>query len=377
MKIAVISDIHANSIALRAVLDDISRFKVGKIVCLGDIVGYGPSPAEALKLVRESCDIVIAGNHDDAVCGRTDDSEFIDLAGEAVQRHKRELSKGDIGYLRQLKYTAAFEGALFAHGDMVEPKKFYYVEEPGDAEANFKAKSFSLLFVGHTHTPAIFYLQDGGEVHQSRIVNFKLKEDIRYIINPGSVGYPREADGKCLSSYLIYDSTERAIYFRFIPFNVASVLQRGEGTVGHSGLRVAAVAAAGVLLIAIAGLCAALLLQRGNTPETAAAIKSSSSLANELEQPIARHELLLDSKKEAVFANLKLEPSSSPVELQVSYRLRNGKTMLNNSFIVKKSSTKAMKIPRKYNCEAAILEIYPASENQPKPAIAEFQPSAK
>lgn len=376
MRIAVISDIHANSVALAAVLEDISKFKVDKIVCLGDIVGYGPSPTEALKLVRENCDIVIAGNHDDAVCGRTDDSEFIDLAGEAITRHKTELSKSDISYLRKLKYTAAFEGALFAHGDIADPKKFYYVEDIGDAEANFKTKCFSLLFVGHTHNPAIFYVKKDGEAHQSKIVNLKLEEGCRYIINPGSVGYPREADGKCCSSYLIYDTSVKAIYFRFIPFSVASVLQRGPGIVKDAKRFNKPIMLIGILSFLALSTIAVFLLSAKETVEKPPQ-NDPPPIAEVNTKPVRRCEVLIDRTKTVVVANLKLAPSSPPAELRVSFRLANGEMELNNSFTVKKSSTKKIKIPRKQDCDAAVFEIYPVGDDKSDPVIEKFQPVAK
>ena len=95
MKYAIISDIHANVTALECVFADARANGAEKIVCLGDVVGYGPLPAEAVALVRRECFIVLAGNHDDAVSGRGDSSTFIDLAKEAVERHRAALSDED------------------------------------------------------------------------------------------------------------------------------------------------------------------------------------------------------------------------------------------------------------------------------------------
>ncbi len=228
MRYAIVSDIHANTEALDRVLSDAREQGVDQIVCLGDIVGYGPRPAEALARVRETCVITLAGNHDDAVSGRGAADAFIGLAGDAVVRHRDTLSPADLAWLRALPWSCELEGAIAAHGDMCESQKFYYIENEEDACANFNATDAQLLFVGHTHVPTIFLTGQSGAVYRIEPQDFTLENGKRYIVNPGSVGYPREKDGRCLSSYVIYDSIERTVCFRFLPFSVASVMQRGK-----------------------------------------------------------------------------------------------------------------------------------------------------
>ena len=129
MKYALISDVHANLDALEKVLKDAQALGAEEIVCLGDIVGYGPRPAETLARVRETCAVVLAGNHDDAVSGRGDSSTFIDLAGDAVQRHREALTPDVLAWLKSLPYTATIDGARCTHGDLFDPPKFYYIED--------------------------------------------------------------------------------------------------------------------------------------------------------------------------------------------------------------------------------------------------------
>ena len=252
MKYAIISDIHANLTALKNVLADAKAQGVEKIVCLGDVVGYGPLPAETVALARKECFIVLAGNHDDAVSGRGDASTFIDLAKEAVERHRAALSEEDVEWLKSLPYTCTIDKAVAAHGDVFDPPKFYYILDEKGAEANFAKSDARLVFVGHTHEPAIFLTGRSGAVYKTGPQDFTIEEHKRYIVNPGSVGYPREASGKCFSSYVIYDSTERTVVFRYLPFQVSSVMQRGE-TKRMLGKRlVAAIAAAVALVVAVA-----------------------------------------------------------------------------------------------------------------------------
>ena len=211
---AIVSDIHANLDALDRVLADARACGAERVVCLGDVVGYGPRPAEAVARVREACAATVAGNHDDAVSGRMDAADFIDLAGDAVRRHRDALSPDALAWLAALPYSASIEGAALAHGDATDPAKFYYVESEDDARANFEATDAQLLFVGHTHVPCVFLTGASGAVYRITAQDFTLEDGKRYIVNPGSVGYPRETDGKCMSSYVIYDSAEKTVCSR-------------------------------------------------------------------------------------------------------------------------------------------------------------------
>ena len=138
MRYAIISDIHANESALRHVLADAAELDVDQVVCLGDVVGYGPLPKDALALVRKSCSIVLAGNHDDAVSRRRGADDFIDLAGDAVKRHRDTLGSSELGWLKNLPYACKLEGAIAAHGDFTNPPDFNYVDDEASATANFK-----------------------------------------------------------------------------------------------------------------------------------------------------------------------------------------------------------------------------------------------
>ena len=224
---AVISDIHANKDALAKVIADARAEGAERIVCLGDIVGYGPEPQETLLLLKSEDAIIVAGNHDDAVSGRIQSEDFIDLAHDAVMRHKEALSQESLKYLSTLPYSAKIEGAIITHGDFLAPEKFGYIESEEDAKDNFLAIDSAVAFVGHTHIPEIFLVGQSGTVYKTQPQDFTIEEGKRYIINPGSVGYPRESGGQCHSSYVLYDSTAKTVEFRFLPFAVSSVMQKG------------------------------------------------------------------------------------------------------------------------------------------------------
>ena len=105
MRYAIISDVHANEAALRAVLTDANDARAEKVICLGDVLGYGPDPVAALELVYRRVHVCLAGNHDDAVCGRFPVEDFTDFAAEAVKRHRAAITQKAIDWLRHLPYT--------------------------------------------------------------------------------------------------------------------------------------------------------------------------------------------------------------------------------------------------------------------------------
>ena len=227
MRYAIISDVHANEAALRAVLTDAADAQAEKIVCLGDVLGYGPEPVAALELVYRRAHVCLAGNHDDAVCGRFPVEDFTDFAAEAVQRHRAVLTREATDWLNHLPYTCAFEGFACAHGDFSNPENFNYILEPQDALPSWEARTEQLLFVGHSHQPGIFVLGASGTPHRIDAADFTLEDGKRYIVNPGSVGYPRSGD--CRSSYCIYDDAERTVEFRTLPFDLDSYAAKMHG----------------------------------------------------------------------------------------------------------------------------------------------------
>lgn len=360
MRYAVISDLHANESALRRVLADAAKRGVDKVVCLGDVVGYGPLPEETVALARASCAVVLAGNHDDAVSGRGDASSFIDLAGDAVERHRETLSRGSLDWLRSLPYTCEFDGAAAAHGDLVDPPKFYYVENAKDAGENFRATDARLVFVGHTHVPALFVVGRSGTPLRATPQDFTLEEHKRYIVNPGSVGYPRESNGECRSSYVIYDSKAGTVTFHYLPFSVSSVMQRGtapkrvrKGVLFVAALLIAAVAAAVAWYLA---------------PTSVVAESTDATLV------VERRELRLGGDCSKVRANLKLDRGSPPVMLKVKFADADGKTISEEPpDPVKSSSAKQIKVPAgAASAEFTVSRLNPGDE----PSIFSFAPAA-
>lgn len=235
MRYAIISDVHANEAALRAVLTDAADAHAEKVICLGDVLGYGPDPVAALELVYRRAHVCLAGNHDDAVSGRFPVDDFSSFAAAAVKRHRAALSPEAIDWLRHLPHVCEFGGGsdgaacafACAHGEFSDPKGFAYVLEAEDALPSWMERAERLLFVGHSHKPGIFVLGESGVPHALEPADFMVEPGKRYLVNVGSVGYPRA--GACRSFYCIYDDCSRTVFFRSLPFDIEAYGEKMHG----------------------------------------------------------------------------------------------------------------------------------------------------
>ncbi|MDA3926985.1 MAG: metallophosphoesterase family protein [Kiritimatiellae bacterium] len=217
MRYAIISDVHANLTALQSVLNDISRQKIDKIICLGDTMGYGPQPVEALELIYQVAEVHLLGNHDAAVCGKLNPIIFSFSAKKAVLKHRKMISNQGLKWLESMTLTYKTPDFQCTHGDFSKPGAFKYIIEEQDAIPSWNANNEQLLFAGHTHMALIYVIGKSGIPHVLTPCNFIMEKGKRYIVNPGTVGYPR--CGKFESTYCIYDTAEKSIVFRHLPFD--------------------------------------------------------------------------------------------------------------------------------------------------------------
>jgi len=218
MLYAIVSDIHANLQAWTAVWIDLRSLRVDRVVCLGDIVGYGPNPAEVLRMVHSSVDCLVLGNHDAAVCGKMDPALFTGNAREIVLWTRDQLNATALRFLRSLPLSLRAPLFRCAHGEFAAPAAYNYVIDPGDALPSWKAADEHLLFVGHSHVPGIFVLGHSGVPHRVEPQDFVLEEQKRFLVNVGSVGQPRDGDPR--ASYCLFDAATRAVYWRRVPFDL-------------------------------------------------------------------------------------------------------------------------------------------------------------
>jgi predicted phosphodiesterase len=191
MKIAIISDIHGNHSALQTALDYIFSHAYDRIICLGDVVGYGPQPGKCVELVRQHADFCIRGNHDAAVFDDDLLYYFNQLAYQSIVWTRKQLSPEQQTFLRQLPYTKSVNNLFFTHSSPNEPEEWTYLFTSAEAMAAMTAFDERICFVGHTHVPKIF-TSDRQELYSDK-KSFNLSEG-KYIVNVGSIGQPRDGD---------------------------------------------------------------------------------------------------------------------------------------------------------------------------------------
>jgi predicted phosphodiesterase len=212
MRVLIVSDIHANLPALEAVLEDAGG-DYDTIWCLGDTVGYGPWPDECVKRVRDLGAITVIGNHDWAALGRMDVEDFNPEARRAVMWTAEHLSEEANGWLAALpSQPVEAEGYTLTHASPRDPI-WEYVIYPSVAMANFDRFATACCLVGHTHVPQLYVLSRGEKKSAAVAPEFgkgmRLGEYAKAIVNPGSVGQPRDNDRR--AAYALLD-TEQGIW---------------------------------------------------------------------------------------------------------------------------------------------------------------------
>lgn len=218
MRYAIVSDIHANWQAWCAVREDIKARGADAIVCLGDIVGYGPSPTRVVSDLRKHCDNFVLGNHDAAAAGQLDPSVFNEAARRSTEWTAKQFDKYTIRELGSAPLVLEDEQIIFVHAETVAPDDFGYVEEIDDVRACFAATDKRFIFLGHTHRPRIFVQSPDGNIVEQPDKQYTAGPDERCLVNVGSVGDP--GDGTTLASYGLFDSDTGAIDLRHVPFDI-------------------------------------------------------------------------------------------------------------------------------------------------------------
>lgn len=221
MRTLIISDIHANLTALETVLEHAGE--VERVWCLGDVVGYGPSPNECILRVRELPNFTcLLGNHDAAAIGLIDINTFNPEARISIEWLQGELTEESIEFLKQLPETQTFETVTLAHGSPRQPV-YEYLLDTQSATDNFEYFDTDFCFVGHTHLPVIFHLKEDDYIARLSIppANKVSELEKRTIVNPGSVGQPRDRDPR--ASYVIFDPSENSWDYRRIDYDIPAV----------------------------------------------------------------------------------------------------------------------------------------------------------
>jgi diadenosine tetraphosphatase ApaH/serine/threonine PP2A family protein phosphatase len=233
MRYAVLSDVHGNLEALTAVLDALAPERIGQYVCLGDIVGYGADPAACLQRLDATHAVLVGGNHDVACVGRFDLDWFNETARQALVWTRDQLNFTDLDRLRRLPLTETVGPLTLVHGTLRHPERFDYLVDLAQAVDTLAACRTPICLIGHTHVPA-FVEYDRSERRVLRVlttpqelarVTFQAACDTRrYLINPGSVGQPRDGDPR--ASCAIIDLERGACAIRRVAYDVAAAQRK-------------------------------------------------------------------------------------------------------------------------------------------------------
>jgi diadenosine tetraphosphatase ApaH/serine/threonine PP2A family protein phosphatase len=227
----VISDIHANLPALESVLGAIDGAGAEEIWCLGDVVGYGAEPNECGALVGERCALCLVGNHDLAVLGALDISSFSEAAAIAVSWTRENISEPTLELLRGMEPAGERERIALFHASPRDPV-WEYVLSLEQADANLDVQPERVALIGHSHAALYFSRAEAeGEVHGAQAGDDALLQlgQGRWLLNPGSVGQPRDGDPR--AAWLELDTEDQTARFHRVPYDIeraaASIVAAG------------------------------------------------------------------------------------------------------------------------------------------------------
>lgn len=234
MRVAAISDIHANLPALEAVLEAIGEAGIEETWCLGDVVGYGVEPDACASLIQEACDICLVGNHDLAVLGALDISSFSEAAAAAVEWTRERVEEGTLEFLRGLEPSGERQGVGLFHASPRDPV-WEYVLSGEQADAGMDAHPHRLGLIGHSHV-ALFFSRPAddtaGETRGAQASDGTLLDLSRdqWLVNPGSVGQPRDGDPR--AAWLELDADAATARFHRVPYDI----ERAAAPIAATGL---------------------------------------------------------------------------------------------------------------------------------------------
>ncbi len=225
MRIAIISDVHSNLEALTEVIKVIERTRVDRVVCLGDVIGYGASPNECCERVRNLAEVTLLGNHDAAVAGRMDYSFYYDAARHALDWSASVLADENLRWLRSLPFAYRIGEVGFCHGSPLDPRAYEYIfalEQARELLPHVKSLP-EVTFIGHSHLCKAFAIGNG-EVNDVVAQKFGIRRGYKYMISVGSVGQPRDYDNR--ACFVIHDTDARTVEYHRVEYDIEASAQK-------------------------------------------------------------------------------------------------------------------------------------------------------
>lgn len=218
MRVALLSDVHANLPALQACLADSRTSGADVWLCAGDLVGWGPQPEECVALLREVGAVCVAGNHDLAATGQLASPRGTPAALESMRRTRETLSAATLEQLAGLPITTSVEGLLVAHGSPADPEEYVRSAARADELLDSVADG-GILVLGHTHEPWV-HARGSGTLLRRRPGTVRLPSNEAVLVNPGSVGQSRMRSPH--ARYAVLDLNPRTVELREVPYDVAA-----------------------------------------------------------------------------------------------------------------------------------------------------------
>lgn len=223
MRYGLFSDVHGNLPAFTSVIRAFDQEKIDQYVCGGDVVGYGANPQECIRALKDLSAVCIAGNHDWAVLGKIDTTNFNPMARVAVDWTKINIKPEDQNFLEELNLIYKNDDFVLVHGTLQEPGHFHYLLSESEARETFSLMDRAVCFVGHTHMAGVFIEKDD-RIQNFQSVNLEVQKDCRYIVNLGSVGQPRDGDWR--ASYCLLDTETKTISLKRVEYDVTEAQKR-------------------------------------------------------------------------------------------------------------------------------------------------------
>lgn len=217
MRYGIFSDVHSNIEALEAVLAAYAKEAIDVYLCIGDLVGYAADPNECIDRIKPLIRFSAAGNHDWAAADLFSLEYFIPEAKEALIWTRERLREDNVYFLKSLKLTLQNEHLTLAHGTLHQPQGFFYMTDMDAAAKTFALLQTQVCFVGHSHIPGVFVRTLLDDLYYKEAVSIEIKEGNSYILNPGSVGQPR--DRNPAAGFCVYDTEKKTICFKRVCYD--------------------------------------------------------------------------------------------------------------------------------------------------------------
>jgi diadenosine tetraphosphatase ApaH/serine/threonine PP2A family protein phosphatase len=222
MRLAIFSDVHGNLDALQVVLEEIATLQVDRVVCLGDVVGYGADPCACVDLVKDVADVVLAGNHDWASIGKINANFFNPIASMAIDWTADALGQTQVEFLHNCPLFLDEGPVRYVHASPHEPDRWHYLSSLEDGRNALLQSTYSLCFVGHSHRAFISSESGQDDIVIEGEVHFCDLD--RYLVNVGSVGQPRDGDSR--ASFAVWDQGSGNLHLHRVSYDVLAAQKK-------------------------------------------------------------------------------------------------------------------------------------------------------